>query len=39
MSTMLTDEKKLKKVKIAIYTAAIAIPLVVAVFSDIYISF
>ena len=31
MSTMLTDEKKLKKVKIAIYTAAIAIPLVVAI--------
>lgn len=31
MSTILTDEKKIKQAKLAIYTASVAIPLVVAV--------
>ena len=37
MSTMLTDEKKLKQAKIAIYAAAIAIPLVVAILFKVQI--
>jgi len=37
MSTQLTDPKKLKNAKIAIYTAAIAVPLVVALLFNVEI--
>ena len=38
MSTQLTDPKKLKNAKIAIYTAAIAVPLVVVLLFNVEIS-